>query len=307
MRVILWTALAAASVLPTVAQVAPQPNPSHLSSPSSFEEMTTQAFSAEPAIPAVIFATSMPFREEPVKDRPFSATETTAREQILADGTKITSSVEIQVWRDRDGRKRAEGTLKKQFNSSQLRKTVSVSNPVDRTTMNWITGSTNGGRVTVMHLPGLSSDTPKPAMKGGLSALLSAPPPPPSLLTGLSGVVRSPKSIPDSSKTSVHTEQLPPDNIDGLNVEGIRTTTIIPSGSQGNDREITVVSETWTSPDLKIIVRQITDDPRTGKVTRELSHIDRADPDPALFQAPAGYTIKDFPDITSSTPTEAKH
>jgi hypothetical protein len=55
-----------------------------------------------------------------------------------------------------------------------------------------------------------------------------------------------------------------------------------------------VTSETWTSPDLKITVRQITDDPRSGKVTTELTNITRTDPDPALFQAPEGYTVRDM-------------
>jgi hypothetical protein len=173
--------------------------------------------------------------------------------------------------------------------------------------MSWITGSTNGGSVTVMHLHGLRSFSPKPEMKGGLSALLSAPPPPLSSGSSLTGVVLNPKVNSALSKTSVHTEQLPPDNIEGLNVEGVRTTKIISSGSEGNDREITLVSETWTSTDLKIIVRQITDDPRIGKITRTLSHINRSDPDPTLFQAPTGYTIKDIPDITSSVSTDAKH
>jgi hypothetical protein len=55
-----------------------------------------------------------------------------------------------------------------------------------------------------------------------------------------------------------------------------------------------VTSETWISPELKIIVRQITNDPRSGKVLTELTNIDRSDPDPALLQPPEGYIIKDL-------------
>jgi hypothetical protein len=90
------------------------------------------------------------------------------------------------------------------------------------------------------------------------------------------------------------TEELPADSIAGLYVTGVRTTTTIPAGTAGNERDITVTSETWTSPDLKITVRQITDDPRSGKVTTELTNINRTDPDPALFQAPEGYAIRDM-------------
>ena len=74
-----------------------------------------------------------------------------------------------------------------------------------------------------------------------------------------------------------------------LHVEGVRTTWTIP-----DDHDITVTSETWISPELKIIVRQITNDPRSGKVITELTDVDRSDPDPALFQPPQGSTIKDL-------------
>jgi TonB family protein len=90
------------------------------------------------------------------------------------------------------------------------------------------------------------------------------------------------------------TEELPAGSIAGLYVTGVRTTTTIPAGTAGNERDITVTSETWTSPDLKITVRQITDDPRSGKVTTELTDITRTDPDPALFQAPEGYAVRDM-------------
>jgi len=103
-------------------------------------------------------------------------------------------------------------------------------------------------------------------------------------------------SIPYLAETAsrkTRSEELPAGNIAGLNVTGVRTTTIISAGTAGNDHDITVTSETWTSPDLKITVRQATDDPRSGKVTTELTNIARTDPDPALFQAPEGYTVRD--------------
>jgi hypothetical protein len=91
---------------------------------------------------------------------------------------------------------------------------------------------------------------------------------------------------------------LPSDTIAGVYVEGTRTTDVIPARAQGNDREITIVSETWTSPDLKITVRQMTDDPRTGKMTIELTTVDRSDPDPELFKVPQGYTVMEMPSIS---------
>jgi hypothetical protein len=128
--------------------------------------------------------------------------------------------------------------------------------------------------VWVMHLPDLKS------VKGPLGVVLSTQLPPPP-----SGAMQS------SSK--IDTETLPAGNIAGLYVEGTRTTEVIPAGAAGNDRDITVTSETWTSPELRITVRQVKDDPRTGKVTTELSNIDRSDPAPSLFKPPVGYTVVD--------------
>ena len=81
----------------------------------------------------------------------------------------------------------------------------------------------------------------------------------------------------------------------GLEVTGTRTTQVIPAGTVDNDREFTVVSETWTSPELKIVLRQMTSDPRTGRVTAELSNIDRSEPDPSLFKLPEGTRTMDIP------------
>jgi len=75
--------------------------------------------------------------------------------------------------------------------------------------------------------------------------------------------------------------------------EGTRVTTTYPVGSLGNDRPIVNVRETWTSPDLRLVVLSTDEDPRTGKQTTEVINLDHGEPDPALFQVPEGYTIRD--------------
>jgi hypothetical protein len=74
-------------------------------------------------------------------------------------------------------------------------------------------------------------------------------------------------------------------------------TTTIATGAVGNDRPIVVIHEEWRSPELKIVVKTIDSDPRTGEQTMELQGLARADPDPSLFQAPAGYQVKDMADM----------
>ena len=81
--------------------------------------------------------------------------------------------------------------------------------------------------------------------------------------------------------------------INGVQAEGKRTTLTIPVGQIGNDRPINVVGETWFSTDLQMIVKSLNSDPRFGDTTFELTNVSRAEPDPSLFQVPAGYTVSD--------------
>jgi hypothetical protein len=73
---------------------------------------------------------------------------------------------------------------------------------------------------------------------------------------------------------------------------GVRRTTTIEAGVIGNERPIVIVSEEWTSPELQILVMTDFTDPRTGRSTYRLLKINRAEPDPALFQVPADYTVQ---------------
>lgn len=81
--------------------------------------------------------------------------------------------------------------------------------------------------------------------------------------------------------------------IAGVYAEGVRTTTTYPVGYMGNDRPIVNVRETWTAPDLKFVILSTDNDPRNGLRSTEMTDIVRAEPDPALFLPPEGYTIKD--------------
>ncbi len=81
--------------------------------------------------------------------------------------------------------------------------------------------------------------------------------------------------------------------MEGVLVEGDRTTVTYPVGALGNDRPITTVSEVWRSSDLKTVVLRKNSDPRSGRSTTRLTNISRAEPDPFLFQVPADYQIVD--------------
>jgi hypothetical protein len=88
-------------------------------------------------------------------------------------------------------------------------------------------------------------------------------------------------------------EILTPQYINGVYSEGMRTVHTFRLEGEASNRVIEVTNEMWISPDLRIIVRHIHDDPRTGKEDTEVTDIVRGDPDPTLFQPPEGYDVMD--------------
>jgi hypothetical protein len=108
-----------------------------------------------------------------------------------------------------------------------------------------------------------------------------------------SGFVASP--LDPNLRPEIKRENLGSKNIAGVYAEGNRVTTTFPIGFFGNDRPVATVSESWQSPDLKLVVLNIFEDPRSGRQTIEVTNIDRAEPDPSLFAPSQGYEIKEQP------------
>jgi hypothetical protein len=90
-----------------------------------------------------------------------------------------------------------------------------------------------------------------------------------------------------------HTENLGQQMVEGILVDGTRTTTIIPAGAIGNAQPITIVSEQWFSPELQILVSTRHSDPRTGETVYRLANIVRGEQDRSLFEVPADYTVRE--------------
>ena len=85
--------------------------------------------------------------------------------------------------------------------------------------------------------------------------------------------------------------------MEGVLADGVRTTTTWPVGFFGNDRPVSSIRETWSSRELGMAVLSKSSDPRYGETTTKVTNIQRAEPDPSLFQPPAGYEIVD-PQVT---------
>lgn len=105
------------------------------------------------------------------------------------------------------------------------------------------------------------------------------PPLPPLLLGGV--------QLPREGGT---TTALPPKDIDGLKVNGERTTWTIEAGRVGNEKPIVISREVWRSPELMLTVSSRDADPRTGEQNYRLEKIKRGEPDPALMKPPADFS-----------------
>jgi hypothetical protein len=119
---------------------------------------------------------------------------------------------------------------------------------------------------------------------GGLMASRGIAVAPSATTAGTTGLARRVESSTESLGTQI---------LEGVEVVGRRFTHTIPEGAQGNDRPMTSIQETWTSPTLKVTVLSKNTDPRSGESTMKLTDIVASEPDPALFQPPADYTVVD--------------
>ena len=81
--------------------------------------------------------------------------------------------------------------------------------------------------------------------------------------------------------------------VNGVIAQGVRTTSIIPTGAIGNDHEIKSASERWVSEDLHVLVKSVYTDSRTGSTVYDLINISEAPPDRSLFQVPNGYSVQE--------------
>jgi hypothetical protein len=207
-----------------------------------------------------VYANGAPFGAAP-----YTAGRKTTHVQKLADGTTITQVTLGKEARDSAGRTYSESHLEATANGDESPVITNgrISDPVARIHIEW---NSSSRIATVFHTP---------------DAIRPAPAPTSQIRPTVSNHPRQ------------EVENLGTKTINGLLVEGIRTTRVIPAGQQGNDQPITVTHEAWRSTELNLTVLSIQDDPRRGVTTMELTDIVPGEPDPWLFQVPEGYTVRE--------------
>ena len=88
-------------------------------------------------------------------------------------------------------------------------------------------------------------------------------------------------------------EKLGMRTIEGVVAEGTRSTYKITETQDQNGRALNVIHERWYSTELKIVVLETNDDPRSGTTRDELVDIVRRDPDVAKYRPPSNYVVHD--------------
>lgn len=225
---------------------------------------------------------------ETVKGAPYSADTTTERVQMLADGNRIQQTTTGTVARDSEGRMRDERVLSGISGpGGEAPHIITIHDPVA------------GHDYTLDSNTKVAFGSPelKALFKGKDGAAMPKPNPAATtefLFTGTAGPVIAARKLQGSteSEANVVKTDLGAQSMEGVLVEGTRITRTIPAGSVGNEQPIVITTETWYSPDLKVLVMSKSSDPRIGETTYKLTNIQRTEPAPSLFQIPADYTVK---------------
>ncbi|MGA7686439.1 MAG: hypothetical protein WCC32_01390 [Terriglobales bacterium] len=198
---------------------------------------------------------------------PYTAEYTISIVQTLANGNTITrDDTEVKAI-DSQGREMTATTTTRQSKDHTPITNVYVIDPVARTITRWNSldkKATVRAMGAAQAMPGCSTHA-----------------------TEVHGTARA-----FDGKPTV--ENLGTESIQGLEAKGTRTTITIPAGAVGNEAPLVNTVERWTALDAglnRLLVREISDDARSGKQTKELASFERSEPDPSVFQPPAGYEI----------------
>jgi hypothetical protein len=230
-------------------------------------------------------------RAATIPGAPYSAQAVTQHVQTLADGNRITQTTTNAVARDSKGRVYREESLPGLGNNDgEPPHLALIEDPVA------------GQHITLDSNSKTAIKMPSAQMKKADEAAAREGIPPLAGITldfNTAGSGQPPQNFTamklkaDDEKTA--TTDLGKQTIEGVAAQGTRITRTIPAGEMGNELPIVITSETWYSPDLKVLVMSKSSDPRMGETTYKLTNLSRAEPEPALFQIPADYTVKDQP------------
>ena len=200
---------------------------------------------------------------EPILNVPYSVVEETEHTQTLTDGTHMVMRNGTRLYRDSYGRTRSESFYIR-AGVAEEPKTIVINDPIAGTSYTLFVGQRVARTVA-----------------------------PPVGLPNKPNVVYKSASTVEGARPKSTSEDLGTQSIEGVVVEGVRSTTVYPEGLMGNDKPIQTASERWVSKELGLTLLEKDSDPRFGETVTRVTSLDRAEPDPALFQVPPDYILQE--------------
>jgi len=216
-----------------------------------------------------------------VKNSPYSAQSVSEFTQTLADGNRIHRTTSGSIARDSEGRTRREQAMTaigQMTGSAESVKSVMIHDPVAGVTYSL---EPHSHAAHVSHNTTFNFSVNKEAAERMATEKLSA-----EAMAKVKARVRRPEP-------NTKSEELGSQVMEGVSVQGKRVTRTIPAGDIGNDRPLEIVTETWFSPELQVVVMSRTTDPRSGDSVYKLTNVSRAEPDRSLFEVPADYQVSE--------------
>jgi hypothetical protein len=205
--------------------------------------------------------------EERLQNAPYSARRRFISVDKLVDGKTNRSESSGSEARDSQGRTYSAGerqwTYQGVLKSEMLYR---IHDPVANTDTRWDSGSKE---VKVIHWHQKVSNQPSSAQ---CQACL--------------------ESMTSDSGASI--EKLGTKTIEGVAAEGTRSSYTVPAEQGSNAYSIVVVHETWYCPQLKIVILETNDDPRSGTTRNELIGIARGEPDVRKYNPPSDYVVHEI-------------
>ncbi len=203
----------------------------------------------------------------PIPNAPFSATLSTEWARPTPSGATITFVNERHIARAPDGRLYEErwalipkgGTTKPQM------QWIQIADPTQQTLYNCNMFTHICDFLRYDPLRDLAAAAPETAVNGPLRG----------------------------DRGSIQTEDLGTRILVNMDTHGRRVTRTIAAGAMGNDAPVAEVRETWRSDALAINLLSIRSGPLIGTQTFTITELDAQPPDPALFEPPSGFQIRD--------------
>jgi hypothetical protein len=231
---------------------------------------------AQPTSPGITVVSTGDLGIKRVIGAAYSADRVTVTTQTLADGTKITRKRLVKEYQDGQGRRREE------FFEPGAESVAQDGSPEWVRIYDPIAGVSH-------RLNPRDRTAQKTEIHRG-----------PHLLKKTGAAANSAPAQPVPPRPTV--EDLGTQVIEGLEARGERITRTIPAGAEGNDQPIQVTHEIWTSARPRLVLLNITNDPRYGETVTRLTNLVLEEPPAELFQVPADYTVQELQPVAKPEP-----